>query len=383
MGMDANLFTEGAIYWYENTTNTKKDYENSNLNQDFLVSRPIYILRSNKTTFDEFTINVLVITSSQKRIGIPINIDGIRNGKILPYNIRSVHTKYLTKYMGHVSKDIMDEVNQSILYHLAFTDKKPKYLDEYETAELTKQKYVNELTPRELTVFEFINKKCLFRNNYYSDTTELFQLYCKCYTKDGYSRLRDFNIALSKILKVFPDVEIKEEHKKKILVGLSINGNVHKLDQPEATFEQINHKKNLYDENVVNIECMSRDELIEYLDDKSRKEYYRLDIVQKIDNYNRNVRRLNIDNISEKDIYAIHKLIKQDVDEKKKKVFHMLEAHANPLNMNTVNQFVLFICTDDEILSHTDDRYLKKGGLYKLRKELKNNVHHYFIKRNG
>ena len=60
--MDADLFTEGAIYWYENKTNSKKDYDNSEINHDFLVSRPVYILRNNKTNFDEFTVNVVIVT---------------------------------------------------------------------------------------------------------------------------------------------------------------------------------------------------------------------------------------------------------------------------------------------------------------------------------
>ena len=33
--MDANLFSEGAIYYYENRTNSKKDYSNENLNKLF------------------------------------------------------------------------------------------------------------------------------------------------------------------------------------------------------------------------------------------------------------------------------------------------------------------------------------------------------------
>lgn len=378
--MDADLFTEGAIYWYENKTNTKKDYDDENLNQDFIVSRPVYIMKSNKTVFDEFTINVLVITSSPRRIGIPININGIRNGKILPYNIRSVHTKYLTKYMGHVSQDIMDEVGQAVAYHLKYSDIKPKYLEEYELSENTKKKCINELNDREMTVYDFINKKCLFKSNYYSESQELFQLYCKMYPDNGYHRLRDFNMSLSKIINIFSDVSIKEEHKKKIITGLSINGNVHKIDIPEATFEQVNHKKKIIEDEFIDVSNMNRDQLLDILDQQSKKVYFSLDIIQKIDIYNRNDSNIKFTNVPKKDIPIIHQLVRFDIDEKKQKVFKLLDQNVNPLNMNTVNQYVIFICTNEELLKHIDIKYLKKGGLPKLRKLIKNNIHHYFVK---
>lgn len=377
--MDADLFTEGAIYWYENKTNTKEDYEDENLNHDFLVSRPVYILRTKKVPFDLFTVNVVAITSSSRRVGIPINITGIRDGKILPYNVRSVHTQYLTRYMGHASKEIMDEVYQAVQYHMAYTDIKPKYLEKYESVLQRKERLVTELNQRESTVYEFVNKKCVFKSNYFTDTTELFQLYKKWYP-DGYKRLQDFNNAFTKIIEVFPETSIRIEYKKKIISGMSINGNIHKNTPVEVIEEQASHKKKVYDEITLNLQGMTRDQIIDTLDDVSKKAYYSLDIIEKIDNYCRDVSKLRLPKVSAKDIPAVHMLIKQDIDEKKKKVFRLMDQHLNPLSFSTVNQYLVFICSNDEILKHIDEKYLRKGGLPKIRKTLKNNVQHYFVK---
>ena len=379
--MDADLFTEGAIYWYENKTNSKKDYDNSEINHDFLVSRPVYILRNNKTNFDEFTVNVVIVTSSPRRVGIPTNIDGFKDGKILPYNIRSVHTEYLTRYMGHASKEIMDEVYNAVGYHLGYSDEKPKYLMEHERNEQIKKEYVNTLNHREFTVYDFVSKKCLFKSNYYAESTELFQLYKKYYSEEGYIRLQDFNRAFSKILEVFSGVSIREEHQVKIIYGMSINGNVHKSETPEITSDNIHHKKKLYSEDVLlNFEDMTRDQIIDTLDDCSKKEYFSLDIVQKIDNYCRKINNMKFSFVSDKDIPAIKFLIQTEINEKKDKVFKVLDKGLNPLNMTTINQYIIFISTNEELLNHIDDKYLRKGGLPKLRKKLKNNVQHYFVK---
>ena len=61
-------------------------------------------------------------------------------------------------------------------------------------------------------------------------------------------------------------------------------------------------------------------------------------------------------------------------------MFKVLDKGLNPLNMTTINQYIIFISTNEELLNHIDDKYLRKGGLPKLRKKLKNNVQHYFVK---
>lgn len=381
--MDTDLFTEGAIYWYENKTNTKKDYKDDSINHDFLVSRPVYILKSNKSCFDEFTINVIAITSSSRRIGIPINIDGIRDGKILPYNIRSVHKEYLTRYMGHVSDDMKEYVNNSILYHLGFSDEKPQYLIEYENIQEKLKTYVNDLNIREKSVYDFIEKRCLQKPSYYAKSTELFQIYRRYYSDVGYSRLQDFNNTISKLRDIYPDISINIENKEKIFLGISLNGNVHKNESVEMVGDKVSHKKKVYsDTDIITFTEMSYEEIIDTLDDESKKSYFSLDIIQKIDNYCRNIDHMVLQNVSDKDYPAIKALINIEINEKKEKVFKILSNKVNPLNLNTINQYIVFISSNEEILKYTDPKYLKKGGISKLRKTLKNNVKHYFVKKN-
>lgn len=136
--MDANLFSEGAIYYYENRTNSKKDYNNEDLNHDFIVSRPVYILDTNPVPFDVYTVNILTITSSSNRIGVPININGYRDGKILPYAVHSVHKEYLTRYLGQVSDEMKEMIKSAVQYHLGFSKDIPKYITDYEEAERKK-----------------------------------------------------------------------------------------------------------------------------------------------------------------------------------------------------------------------------------------------------
>lgn len=381
--MDTDLFTEGAIYWYENKTNTKKDYKDDSINHDFLVSRPVYILKSNKSCFDEFTVNVIAITSSSRRIGIPINIDGIRDGKILPYNIRSVHKEYLTRYMGHVSDDMKEYVNNSILYHLGFSDEKPEYLIEYENIQEKLKTYVNDLNIREKSVYDFIEKRCLQKPSYYAKSTELFQIYRRYYSDVGYSRLQDFNNTISKLRDIYPDISINIENKEKIFLGISLNGNVHKNESVEMVGDKASHKKKIYsDTDIITFTEMSYEEIIDTLDDESKKSYFSLDIIQKIDNYCRNIDHMVLQNVSDKDYPAIKALINIEINEKKEKVFKILSNKVNPLNLNTINQYIVFISSNEEILKYTDPKYLKKGGISKLRKTLKNNVKHYFVKKN-
>ena len=382
MSMDANLFTEGAVYYYENKTNTKSDYKNESLNHDFLVSRPVYVLKSNSSPEDEFTINVLAITSSQHRIGIPINIDGLRNGKILPGSIRSVHKEYLTKYMGHVSEDLKEEVFMAVKYHLGYTDKKPKYMVEYEHNQSRKEKIIKNLTPMQKTVYDFLEKKCVFKENYFATFDELYTAYRKFATDDGYCKVQPVSKAFKRISEEIFGVTCRIENRTKIFYGMGINGNVHKLNlESELKARQ---KKNVLLENVsVNdsdIDTMTNQELFMLLDEGSKNVYKHLDIAQKISNYTKSAYHLDIPDIDVNDIHIMKKMIENDVDFRKKKVFRMLDSGEGPVSFNTIDQYVFYICSDEEIMEHISRKYIKKGGINALRRTVRNNIKHYFVK---
>lgn len=378
---DADLFTEGAIYYYENRTNSKKDYKDDTLNHDFLVSRPVYILKKNETPFDEFTINVLVITSSVRRIGIDININGYKNGKILPYNIRSVHKEYLTKYLGHATPEIMEKVDKAVKYHMKYSQDKPEYLIEYEEQEKYRKKLLASLTLKEKGVYDFIQSKCLFRDIFYVGFDELFKAYAKDTKENVYARPQDFSRCLNNIMKEFPDVSRDDSNHIITYHGMSLNGNVHKKDASEGSKQ----KRDFVDdssfiEQDADLELLTNDQLFNLLDKKSKKVWSRLGLLEKLDNYNKSPNELQIENYDGTDGRIIKRMILNDVNLKKLKILHVLDNGANPLALNTLNQYVLFVCSNEEILDHISHRYLKNGGIKKLRNQLRNNVKHYFKK---
>lgn len=382
MSMDANLFTEGAVYYYENRTNTKSDYKNESLNHDFLVSRPVYILKSNASPEDEFTVNVLAITSSHHRVGISINIDGLRNGKILPGAIRSVHKQYLTKYMGHVSDELKKEVSDAVKYHLGFVDEKPMYIVEYEKAQNHRKKIIKNLTPMQKTVYDFLEKKCVFKENYFVSFDELYTAYRKFAANDGYCKVQPTSKAFMKLSKELFDVECKTENRVKIFYGMGINGNVHKVNLDKEL--KARQRKSVLLENVAlndsDIDDMTNQELFMLLDENSKNVYKHLDIAQKISNYTKSAYHLDIPEIDVNDIHIVKKMIENEVNFRKKKVFRMLDNGSAPVEFNTIDQYVFYVCTNEEIMEHINERYLRKGGITGLRRTVRNNIKHYFVK---
>lgn len=379
--MDADMFTEGSIYWYENKTNTKDDYKNKTLNHDFVCSRPVYILKSNPSPFNNFSVNVLVITSSQRRIGVPINITGIRDGKILPYEIRSIHKEYLTKYMGQASKEIMTEVNESVQYHLGFSLEKPSYMKDYEELEETINKTINSLTIKEKSVYDFLQDKCILNNEFYSKTDELYKLYQKYNSQNKYSRMQDFCRTINKLIAILPCVSCKTVNQEKIYYGIAINGNLHRIEVDQSKVEK---NRKIIESDVIKVlpeeyDKLQRSQLIDLLSDKSKKAYHKMDIVQKIENYNVNPNKLKINNIDKNDVYILRELINRDFQEKKKVAFKLLDNGLNPVNLSSVNQYVLYKCSNDELVDHISDRYLQHGGIHKLRKLIYVNIKHFGV----
>ena len=377
---DANLFTEGAIYFYENNTNTKSDYKDETLNHDFLVSRPVYVLRKRETPFDEFTINVFVITSSTRRIGVPININGYKNGKILPYAIHSVHKEYLTKYMGQATPEIIEEVRRCELYHLGFSDDKPEYLTEYEEYERKHKELLNSFTLKEKGVYEFISDRCAFNDSFYVSASELYGEYIKAVKDNCYTRPQDFGKCLNNILHEFPGVERRVSNKIVQYKGMSIFGRIHKKEIKVKNQRRCILDKNSIDEDAQRLEDLPNDKLYNLMTEKSQKAWRKMSLLEKLDNYNKSPKDLIINNYDEQDAKVLKRMIVNDVNVKKDKVLRTLDNGANPLSMNTMNQYVLYICSNEEILNHISHRYLKRGGIGKVRNGLRNNVKHYFLK---
>jgi mRNA-degrading endonuclease toxin of MazEF toxin-antitoxin module len=360
--MDANLFAEGSIYYYENRTNSKQDYRNPDLNHDFLVSRPVYVLNANPIPFDTFTINVLTITSSVNRVGIPINVNGFRNGKILPYAFHSVHKEYLARYLGQVSESMKEEIREAVKYHLGYTDECPKYLAEYIQFNQMKEDFINKLNVKEKGVLMTLEKCCLFRDIYYMDFTEFFCQYRKIHKNDGYERQSDVSRCLSKLLQIHPEIQIEDLYHQKIIHGVSLNGRVHRGDSPK---EDCGLKGIVSDstteEYSVDIDSLSREELINALNEKQRKSYENMDIVIKLQNYKKNPDKLSVDVVDHYNARIIKRLIDMDVEEKKNAVKRRLKKGDSPCNMSHMNQFVIYHLTDDEIKECVNPRFMKKG----------------------
>ena len=209
---DVNLYAEGCIYYYDNRTNSKKDYENPDLNHDFLVSRPVYILGSGETPFDVYTVTVCAITSSANREGIPISIDGCRQGKILPYSIHSLHPEYLTRFMGHVNPDVIAKVRQAVEYHLGLSKEIPQYIQNCIDEVEEKERFIKSLSTKEKTVYNFMTKHCVVKETYYALPEELANEYLSIYSMHGYTRVCDFTKAFDKIQKnLYPKRKIASD----------------------------------------------------------------------------------------------------------------------------------------------------------------------------
>lgn len=383
--MDANLYEEGSIYYYENQTNTKKDYENQSLNHDFLVSRPVYVLRSNPTPFQTFTINVLEITSSMERPGISINIDGNRPGKILPYYTYSVHPEYLKEYMGKASESIISEVNSAYAYHNCFSTEKPQYLVEYETREKQLIDAYKKMTLYEKTLYHFFRKQCSIKPEYFVTQAELLVAYNAFAGKYAYERTADFTKAMGKILVFFPTIERQRESGSSyIYYGLGLNQLLHDITSPAksvVTKKSHHVKGKRHSRKGGKHACAANEKLYDTISPRAAEEYNRMDIIEKINGYRKTINHLDIPRCPKEDLPVIKQMIENEVDQLKEKIFRMLDNGENPLNMPSSYQFLLHNCTNREMLEHIQHRYIQKaGGFQKFRKTLRSNVKHYFVR---
>lgn len=379
--MDANLFTEGSLYYYENRTNSKKDYKNPDINHDFVVSRPVYIIDSKEVGFNIYTVNVLVITSSPNRIGIPININGYRDGKILPFAIHSLHKENLTRYLGQVSDDMKTEIKNAVKYHLGFSDEKPKYLIEYEEFESAKEKLVKGLTPKEKTVNDLLKDWCLFKDNYYVESDEIFNSYKKRYGDSGYTRICDFNKCISKLQEIYPELSIDTLYNKKIFNGMSLNGNVHRKEQltEEKKIKGI-VSDNADKDHELDVSEMTKDQLVAALDSQQLKVYEAMDLVQKFQNRKRNPDRFDFRTIDHYNARIMKRLLEIDVDEAEESIRHQLKSGKSPHDLNHYNQFIIYHWSNKEIENSVNPKYRKKG-IDRLKRVIKPKIQYLFNKR--
>lgn len=378
--MDVNLFSEGSIYYYVNKSNTKNDYYNDSINHDFLVSRPVYILKSNPLPFESFTINVLAITSSCHRTGIPININGITDGKILPYAIHSVHTDNLTKYMGKASDSIMQEVSEAVKYHQGYTDKIPRYIQEYNEY----MKHINEkiknMSIKEKGVYLFIKDICSHKPSSKILYNDLFDEYKKHTKNSEYTRSQDFGRVLKKSIPDFPNVKIEIENKTTYVLGLDIsektkNKNIKK--EGNTSKKVISDTKQMYESVTDNTQLYPK------LTNDAKRVYDKLDIIQKISNYHVDYKKIELsDLLGETDKLIIKRMIVNDVDVRKRKILKRLANGESPLNMKTTDQYIVYICSYTELSKNIAKKYLEHNTIDNIKRHIKKNIKHYFVRVN-
>ena len=101
--MDANLFSEGAIYYYENRTNSKKDYSNENLNHDFIMLdnmewlfklKPSFVIllpKNSDITKKNSKLNVEIIYPKQASTKMNFNIVSSGSADLNTYFFQNHH----------------------------------------------------------------------------------------------------------------------------------------------------------------------------------------------------------------------------------------------------------------------------------------------------
>lgn len=375
--MDANLFSEGSIYYYENNTNTKKDYENENLNHDFLVSRPVYIIGT-VSPFQSYTINVLELTSNTKRPGIPINVTGWRHGKIVPYCTYSVHPEYLTRYMGQVNEELQKEIRDAYKYHCGFSTELPIYMKKEQERKLEIDNFVRKLTLKEKSVFKFFNSKCIIGDFLYCNINELWEEYKLTSYATKYETINNFSKAITKLMKLFPEIETDslEETASVVYTGICLKKNM-QLKQTSDNLNILSRKEVLVREPKTLIESdtltMTSEELLNHLTPSSLKKYEKMDLIDKIKNWknNPNDTKLDIHNVS--DLWVIKRLIALEIEELQFRMFKELEKGINPNALSASRKYILYRSSDDEIQKYVNKKYLKRG-IGKLRKQIRASI---------
>lgn len=375
--LDANLFSEGSIYYYENNTNTKKDYENENINHDFLVSRPVYIIGT-VTPFPSHTINVLELTSNTKRPGIPINVTGWRRGKVVPYCTYSVHPEYLTRYMGQVNSELQEEIRDAYKYHCGFSTELPIYLKKEKERKLEVENFVRALTIKEKSVFRFFNSKCAIGEFLYCSIDDLWMEYKLTPYATKYETINNFSRAITKLMKLFPEIQIDvlEGAESVMYTGICLKKKMnskHPLDEIQSSSRKevlIREPKTLIESDTL---TMTPEKLLEHLSQSSLKIYEKMDLIDKIKNwkYNPNDTKLDIHNVS--DLWIIKRLISIEIEELQMKMFKELEKGINPSNLSASRKYILYRSSDDELRKYVNSKYLKKG-ISRFRKQIRASI---------
>lgn len=375
--MDTQLYAEGSIFYYENRTNTKKDYRDSTKNHDFIVSRPVYIVGSNEIPFDVFTVNICIITSSSNRTGIPVVLDGKRNGKILPYAIYSVHKEYLTRYIGQVPPEMKQEIREAISYHLGLSKEVPPYITNYKKEKEEKEKFTKTLTPKELAVKEFIETKCVFKPNYCTTSTELFESFKRKNIDSDlkYSRLCDFSKAITKLSFLFKDIKIEKEKRQMSYIGLSLDGNVHRVTTEIEKMEGIAiPNQSDIDLDIVG---MSRTELFDTLLPYQKDMYDKLDDITKYQNYKKSPDEITIQTTDHHNARVLKKLIEIDVKDLIDSIRIQLENGRSPHELGLEKQYVLCYLSDKDLERWIKPKYRKKG-IRKIKRDIHQRHRHLF-----
>lgn len=376
MSVDTTLFTEGAIYYYENKSFTKKDYNNSELNQDFIVSRPVYILKQPKVSFETFTINVLLITSSENRCGIPITIDEYRNSLILPHAIHSVHRNYLTKYMGHVSDNIREEVSNAVKYYLGYSNELPQYVIDYEKRETILQERVRSMTVKEKVVYEFLMNKCKLDFTSYVRLEDMFASYVAYASENAYTRIQNFSKTMNKLISEFyPTVKMQSENGLRLYYGISVDG----YSQPIQT-QKDNRKKSTYDPNT-RLDQYTNLELSKRITPQTMELYSNLDVIEKITLSRARYDEFDYPNLDTNDIPVLKQMIVNDVNIRRERVFEQLKRGESPFTFNTIDQYIIYVTPSEQLERVLPKRYLKNGGAKRIKSSIKKDVRMYFPKK--
>lgn len=381
--MDASLYMEGSVYFYENLTNTKADYKNDQLNHDFIVSRPVYVLDTQPVPFNVHTINVLIITTSKNRVGIPVNLTGYRNAKILPYSIYSIHKEYLTKYLGQVSPELKDEVRQALNYHFHFSEKteEPKYIKEYRIFSEKRDNFIKKITKKERSVVEVI-ETCVMCESYYMGLDAFMRYYLEHTHGKQYYRICDITKSIQKLQELYPFIEIVEENERRILKGVILEKDLrqgsifHKL-QRFHTISAIPEDSN---EQIRLIKEMNRAELLKELDPNQKRLYDHMDIINKIEAKEDGFKEEDY-KISDSYNYLLMKeLIERDIKEKIDYIRKRLQNGDSPYNMTHLDQYVIYNMDDAELETIVRGKSIRKGAK-EMKKSIKRQIGYLFRKK--
>ena len=64
-------------------------------------------------------------------------------------------------------------------------------------------------------------------------------------------------------------------------------------------------------------------------------------------------------------------MIVNEITLKREKLFKDLDSGVSPFAMRTTDQYVLYLCSNNQLRNHVKPYYLKSGGITRLKKELR------------